>query len=76
MRASTQHVPDAAALRAGSTRAVIGIGEESTGHVCDRAARVLAAQLGVEPAMFPGGHIAFEDDPEALLPALRTVLPG
>lgn len=75
MRVSTRHVPDAAALCAGPTRVVVGIGEESTGQVCDRASRVLAAELGVEPAMFPGGHIAFEDDPQAFLPALRAVLP-
>jgi hypothetical protein len=26
------------------------------GQVCDRTSRALAAELGIEPAMFPGGH--------------------
>lgn len=67
-------VPDVAALAAASTRIVIGIGEASKGQLCDRASRALAESLGIEPTMFPGGHIGFAEDPATFAPRLRTVL--
>ncbi|GAA1407097.1 alpha/beta fold hydrolase [Catellatospora coxensis] len=67
-------VPDAAALRKGGTRLVVGIGEESTGQLCDRTSRALAAQLDIEPTMFPGDHIGFTGDPVAFAARLREVL--
>lgn len=74
MGLSSGWMPDLAALRAGPTRIVIGIGEDSTGQVCDRTSRALAAALDVEPTIFPGGHIGFADDAAAFEPSLRTVL--
>ncbi|WP_144128283.1 alpha/beta fold hydrolase [Catellatospora sichuanensis] len=67
-------VPDVAALRRNGTRVVVGIGEDSTGQLCDRTSRALAAQLDIEPTMFPGDHIGFTDDPAAFAVRLREVL--
>ena len=74
MRPTTYWQPDIAALRAAPTRIVVGIGEESAGQFCDRTSTALAAALGIEPTMFPGGHIAFAEDPEGFEPRLRAVL--
>lgn len=76
LRGSTYWLPDVAALRAGATRIVVGIGEDSAGEICDRTSTALAAALGTEPTMFPGGHIAFADDPAGFVPRLRAVLVG
>jgi pimeloyl-ACP methyl ester carboxylesterase len=74
LRATTRWEPDVAALRAVPTRIVVGIGEESTGQLCDRTSRALAAALGIEPTMFPGDHIGFAESPEPFAVRLRTVL--
>jgi pimeloyl-ACP methyl ester carboxylesterase len=74
IRPTTRFVPDAAVLRAGPARVIVGIGEESAGEVCDRTSRALAATLGLKPTMFPGGHIGFAEDPEAFAVRLRAVL--
>lgn len=74
LRSTTRYEPDIAALRRCTARVVVGIGEQSTGQLCDRTSRALAAGLGIEPAMFPGGHIGFVDDPEAFAARLRTVV--
>ncbi|MEU8040463.1 alpha/beta hydrolase [Streptosporangium sp. NPDC049078] len=76
MRGTTRWQPDIAALRAGSPRIVVGIGKESAGQLCDHASTALASALGTEPTYFPGGHIAFLDDPEGFVPRLREVLRG
>lgn len=36
----------------------------------------LAATLGIEPTLFPGGHIGSAEDPDAFATGLRTVLHG
>lgn len=74
--ATTFWNPDLAALRKASARVVVGVGEDSAGELCDRASRALASALGVEPTMFPGGHIAFVDDPTAFAERAREVLRG
>lgn len=74
MRATTRWRPDVAGLRAATTRIVVGIGEESTGQLCDRTSRALADALDVEPTTFPGGHTGFVDDPDAFAARLRAVL--
>jgi pimeloyl-ACP methyl ester carboxylesterase len=71
---TTRWQPDLAALRASSTRVVVGIGEESAGQLCDRTSRALAAGLGLAPTMFPGDHIGFVGDPEQFADRLREVL--
>lgn len=76
LRPTTHFRPDVARLRAGRTRVVVGIGEDSAGQLCDRASRALAVELGIAPTPFPGDHIGFAEDPAAFLPALRAVLPA
>ncbi|MFG1688665.1 alpha/beta fold hydrolase [Nonomuraea sp. NPDC049269] len=74
LRGTVRWQPDLAALRSVRTRVVVGIGEDSTGQICDRTSTALAAALGIEPTMFPGGHIGFADDPDRFAPRLREVL--
>ncbi|MBB1256417.1 alpha/beta hydrolase [Streptomyces sp. OF3] len=74
MRPSTFWAPDAAALRSAPCRVVVGIGEDSAGQLCDRAARALARDLGTEPVIFPGDHTGFVDAPQAFAERLRAVL--
>ncbi len=76
LRATTRWKPDIPALRAVPTRIVVGIGDDSTGQICDRTSTALAAALGTDPTMFPGGHIAFAEDPDGFTTRLRAVLPG
>jgi pimeloyl-ACP methyl ester carboxylesterase len=74
LRGTTRWRPDLTALRAAPLRIEVGIGEDSAGELCDRTSRALAAGLGVEPTMFPGGHIGFLEDPRAFAARLREVL--
>ncbi len=74
MRGTVGFRPDPDAL--GAVDVVVGIGEESAGEICDRTSRALARLLGVEPVLFPGGHIGFAEDPAAFVPRLREVLGG
>ena len=66
--------PTSTALRTLPTRVMIGIGEDSTDELCDRTSRALAAQLDIEPTMFPGGHTGFVDDPNTFAARMRDVL--
>ena len=76
LRETVLFVPDVAALcaAAASTRIIIGIGEQSRGQACDRTSTTLAAALGIEPTMFPGGHTGFAEDPAGFNARLREVL--
>lgn len=74
LRPTTRWQPDVAALRTLPTRVMIGIGEDSTDELCDRTSRALAAQLDIEPTMFPGGHTGFVDDPNTFADRVRDVL--
>jgi len=74
LRLSTHWQPDIAALRAATARIVVGIGDDSAGQVCDLTSTALAAALGIEPTMFPGGHIGFVEDPIGFATRLRGVL--
>ncbi|ADB53508.1 alpha/beta fold hydrolase [Conexibacter woesei] len=74
LRATVRWRPDLAALRAAPTRIVVGIGDESAGQSCDRTSRALAAELGLQPVLFPGDHTGFVDDPERFAVRLRAVL--
>lgn len=75
LRGTALWEPDIPALKASGTRIVVGIGEDSKGEICDDTSRALAAGLGIEPTMFPGGHIGFAEDPAGAAAALREV-PG
>jgi pimeloyl-ACP methyl ester carboxylesterase len=74
LRGTTHFRPDVATLRSGSPRLVIGIGERSTGQLCDLTSRALAAALGLEPTLFPGDHTGFAEEPAAFHTRLREVL--
>ena len=75
MRPTIGFRPDLDALRSGGTRIVVGIGEDSTGQVCDRTSTALAGELGIEPVIFPGDHIGFVDQPDRFAGRLRELLP-
>lgn len=66
--------PDLGTLRATPVRLVAGIGADSTGQFCDHTTRALAAQLGIEPTLFPGAHVGFVDNPAGFATRLREVL--
>jgi pimeloyl-ACP methyl ester carboxylesterase len=75
--------PDFDALRRGSTRIVMAVGEASADQLTDRAPRVIAERLGSEVAVFPGGHGGFgrsewdpTADPDAFAAKLRELLDG
>lgn len=66
--------PNIAALRKGKPRIVLGIGEQSTGQLCDRTTTALGKELAIEPIWFPGGHTGFAENPTAFATRLREVL--
>ena len=74
---------DFAAIRAGSTRVVIGVGAESGPVLARRAAEAVAERLGITPVRFPGDHIGFlggeydsTGEPDAFAASLHEVLDG
>jgi pimeloyl-ACP methyl ester carboxylesterase len=74
---------DFLALRAGSTRIVIGVGEETGKVMTGRAATAVAEQLGTKAVTFPGGHQGFlggefgqTGKPGEFAAKLRNVLSG
>jgi pimeloyl-ACP methyl ester carboxylesterase len=77
----THYEPEFAALRAASTRIVIGVGEESVDELAHRGGEGVAAGLGVEPTSFPSHHGGFlggeygqQGDPDNFAATLRKVL--
>jgi len=74
LRESITWLPDVDRLRDSGVRIVIGIGEESTGQLCDRTSTALADRLGLSPTRFPGDHTGFADRPEPFAAAFRAVL--
>lgn len=73
--------PDFDALRAASTRIVIGVGAESEGEMACRAALAIAERLGNSAVTFPSGHGGFlggefgqMGEPDAFAAKLREVL--
>jgi pimeloyl-ACP methyl ester carboxylesterase len=72
---------DFGALRAASTRIVIGVGAQSGAILAGRAAMAVAERLGTSSVTFPGGHDGFlggeygsTGEPDAFAARLRTVL--
>ncbi|WP_346243064.1 hypothetical protein [Rhodococcoides corynebacterioides] len=57
------YAPDVPRLEQASTRIVLAVGEESggpdDGELAGRAAHAVAAALGQDPVVFPGGHNGF-----------------
>jgi hypothetical protein len=80
-------VPDLAAVRDASTRVIMGVGDESggpeDGEIAGRSSYAVAAELGLEPVVFPGGHNGFlggeygqTGKPEEFAARLHEVLTG
>ena len=79
----THYEPDFDALRAASTRIVMGAGAESEGEMAHRGAEAVAERLGTDPVIFPSGHGGFlgneygqPGDPDGFAAKLREVLAG
>jgi pimeloyl-ACP methyl ester carboxylesterase len=77
----THYDPDFDALRAASTRIVIGVGAESEGELAHRAGEAAAERLGTTPVTFPSNHGGFlgneygmPGDPDGFAAKLREVL--
>ena len=77
----THYEPDFEALRAASTRIIVGVGAESEGEMAHRGGEAVAAQLGIEPVTFPSNHGGFlggehgqTGDPDGFAAKLREVL--
>ncbi len=77
----THFEPDFEALRAASTRIVMGAGAESAGTLAHRGALAVAERLGTAPVIFPSGHGGFlgneygqPGDPDGFAAKLREVL--
>jgi hypothetical protein len=77
----THYQPDFEALRAASTRIVLGIGVESDGEMAHRGAEGVAERLGTTPVTFPSGHGGFlggeygqTGEPDTFAATLRGVL--
>jgi pimeloyl-ACP methyl ester carboxylesterase len=72
---------DFGALRAASTRVVVGVGTESAQMLAGRAGAAVAERLQTTPVIFPGGHAGFLEGtygspggPGAFATTLRAVL--
>ncbi len=70
----TTYVPDEAALRAASSRVVVGVGKTSGGQLAHEAALALAERLGATAVTFPGDHSGFFVYPEPFVHKLDEVL--
>ena len=77
----THYQLDFDALRAASTRIVIGVGAESEGELAQRAGLAVAERLGTKAVTFPSGHGGFlggeygqPGDPDGFAATLRQVL--
>ena len=77
----THYAPDFDALRAASTRIVVGVGAESEGQMASRAGTAVAERLDGKPVTFPshhggflGGEYGMKGDPDAFAVTLRRVL--
>lgn len=69
------------ALRAASSRIVIGVGTTSADALAGRGGRAVAERLGIAPVTFPGGHDGFlggeygrMGEPDAFAAKLRELL--
>ena len=78
---STHFEPDFEALRAASTRIVLGAGAETEGQLAHRGALAAAERLGTVPVIFPSDHGGFlggeygqRGDPDGFAAKLREVL--
>jgi pimeloyl-ACP methyl ester carboxylesterase len=76
LRPTSRYVPDLAALKAGPTRVVVGIGADSGRLLTYRTSMALAQLLDTAPVEFPGDHGGFLTEPGAFARRLAEVLGG
>jgi pimeloyl-ACP methyl ester carboxylesterase len=76
LRPTASYLPDLAALKAGPTRVVVGIGVGSQRLLTYRTSIALAEKLGTTPVEFPGDHGGFLTDPGVFAERLAEVLAG
>lgn len=74
LRPTTRYRPDVEALRAASTRIVVGGGVTSKGQLAQRSAAALAERLGTGLVDFPGDHGGFIAQPAEFGRVLDEVL--
>lgn len=74
LASTTRYVPDVEAVRASSTRVVVGLGVDSGRLLTDATSRAAATLLGAELATFPGDHGGFIGVPGEFAARLREVL--
>jgi len=73
-KAIVDYVPDVAALKKGTTRVVVGVGETTKGQIANRSAVALAERLGTDPVVFPGDHGGYGTYPDAFAKLLDQAL--
>jgi pimeloyl-ACP methyl ester carboxylesterase len=66
--------PDVEALKAGSPRVVVAIGEQSAGQPIEAMGLALTRHLGIQPVPFPGDHMGFGPQAAAFAEALHKSL--
>jgi pimeloyl-ACP methyl ester carboxylesterase len=66
--------PDFGALKAGSSRIVPAVGDESRGELAHEGGLGLAKRLGTQAVTFPGAHGGFESHAAEFAAQLRKVL--
>jgi len=76
VRQISAYVPDVAALRAGSTRVVVAVGDTSRGQLAPRCGVALAERLGTTVRYFPGDPGGYATHPDAFAETLHQVLSG
>jgi pimeloyl-ACP methyl ester carboxylesterase len=74
LRGTTRYLPDLAALTAGPSRVVVGVGVDSRGLTTYPTSVALAERLGTPPVEFPGDHGGFVGQPAEFAGVLRAVL--
>lgn len=74
LRESTFWNPDLERLRTSPVDIVLGIGEQSTGQLCDRTTTALATAIERPVTRFSGDHTGFVDSPEDFAVRLREIL--
>jgi pimeloyl-ACP methyl ester carboxylesterase len=70
----TSYQPDIEALRGGSSRVVVGVGEATVGQEAHETALALAERLGTEAVAFPRDHLGFVTEADAFAEKLQAVL--
>jgi len=73
-RAIAAYEPDFGALKAGSSRIVPAVGDESRGELAHQGGLGLGEQLGTKAVVFPGAHGGFESHAAEFAARLHEVL--